>query len=105
MPQSKDTAGDLDRLKERFRTLADLGQIGGLLGWDMQTYLPPAGLEGRGRQAATLEAIAHEKLTDPEMGELIGRLSEANLSPEDDALVRLCRRRYEQETKIPVRLV
>lgn len=89
--------------------LMDLGRIGGLLGWDQETMMPPGGAPGRARQRATLEALAHERLTRPRMGELLealaGPAAEGRLDPVDAASVRVLRRDYDRAVKLPTELV
>jgi carboxypeptidase Taq len=76
-----------------------------LLTWDQLTYMPPGGGPARGRQLATLQRLAHEKLNDPAIGRLLDRLEPeaATLPYESDeaALLRLARRRYDRATKVP----
>jgi carboxypeptidase Taq len=59
---------ELDR---RARELNDLDKVLGLLGWDEETYAPDRARPGRGRQNATLEAIRHQRLVEPALGELV----------------------------------
>lgn len=105
MPYPTDVANALAALRKRFTLLSDLSQVGGLLGWDEQTHLPPAASAARGRQHAALETVLHEKLTDEQVGEWLARLEEAQLEPLDADLVRLSKRRFEREVKLPAELV
>ena len=105
MPYPTDLAEALGALRKRFTLLSDLDQVGGLLGWDEQTQMPAAASEARGRQSAALEAVLHEKLTDPAVGEWLARLEDAQLEPLDATLVKLCRRRYDRAVKLPAELV
>ena len=105
MPYPTDVADDLNALRKRFTLLTDLVQVGGLLGWDEQTQLPPAATEARGRQTAALESVLHEKLTDRRVGEWLARLEDAQLEPLDTRLVQLCRRRFDRAVKLPATLV
>ncbi len=61
---------ELDRYMHQ---LADVGRMGALLSWDQQTLMPRRGAEGRARAVATLRVIRHRLLTDPRLGELLGR--------------------------------
>ena len=88
--------------------LAELSNIGGaqaVLGWDQQTYMPPAAAESRGEQLGTLGKLAHKIATSPELGKLLDELkpSTASLDPDsDDArLVKFAIRDYEQATRLP----
>ena len=94
-------------LLARSAVLSDLTQAHAVLSWDENTYMPPGAAEARGRQMATLETIAHERLTDPALGELVEALEAAGL-PEDSveaAAVRQARRAIDRATRLPVELV
>ncbi len=55
----------LEELKQRLGEINDVRSAASVLNWDQMTYMPPGGAEARGRQVATLEQIAHQKLADP----------------------------------------
>lgn len=92
-------------LKKRMGEINDLQSAANVLSWDLYTYMPPKGAAARSRQRATLGRLAHEKLTDPAVGQLLEDLRpyEENLSYDDDdaALLRFTRRQYERAVKIP----
>lgn len=101
-PETQKTFIDLlNRLGE----INDLRSAADLLGWDQTTYMPPGGAAARGRQLATLQRLAHEKLVDPAIGHLVDKLEKEveSLSPDDDAaaLVRVTRRDYERASRVP----
>ncbi len=95
----------LDELKTRLAEVDDLHAAAALLHWDQTTYMPPEGAPARGRQSATLERLAHEKLTDPAVGRLLDELRPyAQSLPYDSdeaGLVRATRRDYERAVKVP----
>jgi carboxypeptidase Taq len=95
----------LDELKARLGEIYDLTQAGALLSWDEATYMPPGGAPARGRQTALLARLAHEKSVDPALGKLLDDLQsyqESQPYDSDDAsLLRLARREYERDIKIP----
>jgi carboxypeptidase Taq len=95
----------LQALKERLCEVYDLNGAAELLYWDQATYMPKGGAPARGRQLAALEKIAHEKFTDPEIGKLLDDLQPyADRLPydhDDAALIRVTRRLYEREIKVP----
>lgn len=105
------TMADTERLLERFLRawgiLDDLNNTGSVLGWDMNTYMPEGGAEGRGQQMATLSTIVHERLIDPELNELVFHLESAGLEPGSPqaAMVRQARRAIDRATKLPASLV
>jgi hypothetical protein len=95
-----------DALLPRLRELTDLEQALRLLHWDQAVMMPRRGAAGRARAVATLEAIAHDRLTDPALGDLLEELSsEGSLDDVQRASVRVLRRDYEQATKVPRDLV
>ncbi len=62
----------LDRmLRGKIAELRHLDQTLGLLSWDEETMLPPAGRPERGEQVATLEGLRHELLVSDRLGDLI----------------------------------
>jgi carboxypeptidase Taq len=98
-------ASDWDRLLERLRVLRDLGSASSLLTWDQAVMMPPGGAIGRAQTLATLEAIAHERLTDPAIGELIDALADADLDQWQRAHVRVLAHDYERAVRVPADLV
>ena len=95
----------LEELKNRLIEINDLKSAIQLLYWDQSTYMPPGGAPARARQAATLERLAHEKLIDPGVGELLEQLRPYEDSlPYDSneaSLIRVTRREHERMTKVP----
>lgn len=96
-------------LVRRSKELGVLNSCAGVLGWDQQTYMPPAGANLRGEQMAFLASLAHQKFTDPKVGELLAAVEGSDLvrDPESDAAanVRELRRAYDRATKLPQTLV
>lgn len=99
----------LQQLKTLLAEIADLNYASALLGWDQQTYMPPAGAENRGHQLATLQQIAHTKFVSDEIGKLLDDLqpyaSQLDPASFEACLVRVTRRNYEKEIKVPVEWV
>lgn len=96
-------------LVRRSKELGVLNSCAAVLNWDHQTYMPPKGGALRGEQMAFLASLAHQKLTDARVGELLGAVEGSELvrDPESDAAanVREIRRAYDRATKIPPDLV
>jgi len=99
---------ELEALHERAAILSDLSHIHSLLFWDQNTMMPPNGALARGDQAATLEAVSHERLTDPELGRLLDALEPWTATQDPDAddvrLVRELRRDFEKAVRVPISL-
>lgn len=95
----------LKELKQRLQQASDIASAAALLSWDQSTYMPPGGAVARGRQMGTLHKLAHQKATDPAIGQLLDDLQPyaASLDYEHDdaALLRIARRQYERHIKIP----
>ena len=94
-------------LEGRFKQLADLRGALAILNWDRQTMMPAGGNGVRADQIATLEQLAHERLTSAESGDLLDRAEQ-----EADALdawqaanLREMRRSYRRATALPPELV
>ena len=83
--------------------------IEALLGWDERTYLPPAAGEYRAEQMTYLAGVAHQKRTNPRLGELLGELAASDLAkdPHSDAgaTIRELKRQYDKRIKLPQSLV
>ena len=63
-----------DRLAElrlRLGVISDLEHAAGLLAWDEETKMPPAGAEVRAEQRATLNRASHELQISPDLGQLL----------------------------------
>ncbi|MGH7869880.1 MAG: carboxypeptidase M32, partial [Candidatus Dormibacteraceae bacterium] len=80
-----------------------------LLYWDQETYMPDGGVESRASQLATVSQIAHQRFTSAEVGRLLERAESetAGLSADSDeaSLIRVARRDYDYEVKLPSELV
>ncbi len=95
-----------NQLLPRLQELADLNSTAALLYWDQAVLMPPKGAAGRARATATLESIAHNRLTDPAIGELLNELAaEDSLEESQRATVRILKREYDRATKLPDKLV
>ncbi|HSQ55872.1 MAG TPA: carboxypeptidase M32, partial [Gemmata sp.] len=96
-------------LIRRSKELGVLNSCAAVLGWDQQTYMPAKGASLRGEQMALLASLAHQKFTDPKIGELLAAVEGSELvkDQESDAAanVRELRRAYNRATKVPQSLV
>ncbi len=96
-------------LIRRSKELGVLHSCAAVLAWDQQTYMPANGANLRGEQMALLASLAHQKFTDPRIGELLAAVEGSALvkDPESDAAAnaRELRRNYDRATKLPQSLV
>ncbi len=104
---------DLSRLIELDRERKLVAHIGALLGWDQETGMPPKAVEERSEQLALIQSLVHEKSVRPEIGELLARLGSTSENPGGDpslpaierAYLRVLRRAWDRDTKLPADLV
>jgi carboxypeptidase Taq len=99
----------LTLLKQQINEIYDIHYVLALLDWDQQTNMPVGGAGNRANQSATLSKIAHQRFTADSIGELLADLSDyqAELPPESDdaCLLKVIRRDYNKQVKVPVELV
>lgn len=96
-------------LLTRLGKISDFRAAAALLSWDQETYMPPAGAEGRATQLSTLQATAHELFISDETGELLGDLIAGYADLEYDSLeasiLRVSKRDYDRQRRIPSELI
>ena len=98
-----------NKLLEKEKRAIILSSAISLLRWDMETKMPPKGIELRSQQLALLTQLHHKMVTDPEIGKL---LLEILKSPEYESLgqvqkrnIYLIKKEFEEQTKLPEKLV
>jgi carboxypeptidase Taq len=96
-----------EALEARFARLAAIEDTLGILHWDAETMMPPGAEAGRADQLATLESIAHDALTGPEIGELLDSAAsdDGQLDLWRRANLREMRRRHVHAAAVPADLV
>jgi len=99
----------IDELKEVLAEVAHLEEAARVLYWDMETYIPAGGFEGRGRVIATLQKRSHDLFTSERMGSLLesaaAETEGRDFDSDEASLVRVTRRDLERERRIPTDLV
>ena len=99
----------LEQLKTILAEATDLSRAAALLEWDQDTYMPAGGVAPRSDQLSTLVRLAHVRFTTDEVGRLLSELEEeTGALPYDSyeaSLVRVTRRDYDQNRKLPTDLV
>ena len=102
-PESHDARPTWSKLVGRMHELKDLDGVLGLMEWEDETFAPPGARAARGPQVATIEAIRHQRLVDPALGELLS--AAAPQDRDETMIVARLQRRVDQATKLPERLV
>ncbi len=100
-----DVPESIRRLKDHLAAITDLRSSAGVLRWDQETQMPDGGAGGRAFQLATLSRLAQEYFISSKTGELLeaAERDAAGLDPDSDeaALVRMTRRDYDRQVKLP----
>jgi len=100
---------DLTNLRAHLATIGDLHSAAALLRWDQETYMPPGGAGVRAHQLATLSRLAHERFISPLTGSLLDEAEplRSRLAPDSDdaALLRVTRRDFDRDRKLPAEFV
>src|SRR3979411_1209972 len=99
----------LKRLKTILAEVVDIQRAGAVLDWAQETYMPPGGVQNRAEQASTLSEVAHRRFTSDEVGRLLDEAETAvaklPFESADASLVRVTRRDYDQDRKLPPELI
>lgn len=88
-----------DELLTHQRQIQALSQIAALLDWDQETVMPAGAAAQRSEQIAAIEAVLHDKRTDPRIGDWLDKA--VALDAASHANLRLIRRAYERNIRVP----
>ena len=107
-PPTTQASGPIAELRSWLAELSDLRDAVLLLDWDQHTMMPRRGAEARSEVLSTVERLRHDKLVSGRTGELIDAAEAAlnGASPDSDEarLVRVSKRRWEKERRVPTEL-
>jgi carboxypeptidase Taq len=90
---------------DHVKRLTHVGDAASLLDWDQQVMMPEAGTPARAKQKSALSTLKHELLTDDALAGWLDDLADADLSPDQAAVVREIRRDHERAVRVPEDLV
>jgi len=105
MATADTTDAAYEELLERYERISAINGASGVLGWDQQTMMPDDGTPARSAQLSALSGISHDLMTDDEFGDLLDQLEDDDLDPEQEAVVRELRFRYDRAVEVPEDLV
>ena len=98
-----------DELMAKNKEITVLQTINSIIHWDMETKMPPKGINLRSQQLAMLSQIQHRVSTSPEIETLLLKIEK---DPDYDSLgesqkrnIHLIRKHYNEQTKLPEELV
>jgi carboxypeptidase Taq len=95
-------------LAKLLREAATLSSVMELLGWDQETMMPAKAASFRAEELAMLSRLAHQRATDPRIGELLAACEaddSLRTSPAAQANLREIRRDYDRALRLPEELV
>lgn len=103
----------LATLTEQSKEITLLSHTAALLGWDQETYMPPAAIDERGQQQALISALIHQRITSDALAEALSELGASDASPLGKAelswherrTVRSLWRAYSKRKKIPEKFI
>ncbi|MGB0901018.1 carboxypeptidase M32 [Halocynthiibacter sp.] len=81
-----------------------LNQTSQRLAWDQETVMPRGATAQRAEEIEAMEAVLHARRTDPRMGDWIEKASLENLTEIQAANLRLIKRKFSRNSKIPADL-
>ncbi|MFT3992520.1 MAG: carboxypeptidase M32 [Luteolibacter sp.] len=92
---------------EKARECALIRSSAEVIGWDQETYMPPAAAEYRAAQLAWLSSRAHELATSDEWKQALEAAEAADDGSDftQSANLRQLRREFDRATKLPVELI
>jgi carboxypeptidase Taq len=95
--------GEVKKLRSLSAELTDLYHIMALMQWDQEVMIPAGAAPDRANQFSTMSVLIHQKEVSPALGELLNKLNEkrGELDVTDSALVRVMKRGYDQNVKLP----
>ncbi len=95
----------IGRLRAALAEVADLVHAESVLDWDSRVSMPHAGAASRAEASATVGRLAHERFVSDEIGHLLEELGgvEPELDPDSDdaALIRVTRREWKRDRRVP----
>jgi carboxypeptidase Taq len=99
------SAAQYERFVVLVKELADVSHAQDLLGWDQEVNMPAKGVNPRARALGTLAGIRHDRLTAPELVDLVTALSEAGLQGDQAVNLRELKRSQQRAQRIPKALI
>ncbi|MDS9468115.1 carboxypeptidase M32 [Paracoccus sp. MBLB3053] len=79
-----------------------LSSVAERLGWDQETVMPRGATEQRAEEMAAMEAVLHERRTDPRLGEWLEQAEPQDA--EDQRILELISRDFRRASRVPARL-
>ena len=88
-------------LMAHMRETAALAAVAGRTAWDQETLMPKGAAPQRAEEMAALETVLHARRTDPRIGDWLAEAEAEATDTVAAAQLRLIRRDYTRNTKVP----
>lgn len=102
-------SSNYEKLMSKAKDLVILQSARSIMEWDMETKMPPRGIGLRSQQLAEISQFEHRMSVDPEVGTLLDKLEKhhdyQSLSELQRRNIYLIRKNYDEQTKLPEKLV
>jgi len=97
------------KLIDGTKEIITLGSAVSIIYWDMETMMPPKGVNLRSQQLGVLRQVMHRLSTKPEIGALLSSIEKhpnfESMSELQKRNMYLIRKHYDEQTKLPEKLV
>ncbi len=90
-----------DELMAFQRETEALAQVAGRLGWDQETMMPRGAVDQRVEEMGAMESVLHARRTDARIGDWLAAVDERALDETGRANIRLIRRSFARNTRVP----
>ncbi len=104
MSTPEETTDSFDDFLDHISRYQYLGDAAGVLSWDQQVMMPPAGTPARSKQSSVLSTLQHELLTDEAVTDWIEAF-DGTVEADEQAIVREVKREHTRVRNVPERLV
>jgi carboxypeptidase Taq len=105
MAEAKQAPDAYDALLDHYETVSGLGDAAGVLSWDQEVMMPEGGTPARSKQKSAVSTVRHDLLTDEQVAGWLDELDDADLTDEQESVVREIRRAHERAARVPSDLV
>lgn len=98
-----------DKLMANIKEITVLQTAANIIYWDMETKMPPKGVNLRSQQLGVISQVLHRMITKPEIETLLSKIEKhseyGSLNELKKRNVYLVRKTYDEQTKLPEKLV
>lgn len=100
---------DYEKLMALTKEIVTLHTAASIIYWDMETKMPPKGVNLRSQQLGALSQVIHRLSTKPEIGTLLSNIEKhpdyESMNELQKRNMYLIRKHYDEQTKLPEKLV